>query len=61
MGDHEGVKKQVQRLLPDENVANGDLPYESTVRRQAFEILELFLQYEWDKNQPMGKNEPPAL
>jgi hypothetical protein len=52
--------KMVQFLL-DENVSDGDLPIENAVRGRAFEILELFLRYGWDINQPMGRNEPSAL
>ena len=52
---------EIVRYLLDENVANGDLPVETAVRWQAFEILELFLRYGWDVNQPMGRNEPPVL
>jgi hypothetical protein len=52
---------ELVRYLLDEDVANGNLPFESAVRAQAFEVLELFLQYGWDINQPLARNEPPAL
>ncbi|KAF1951327.1 ankyrin [Byssothecium circinans] len=52
--------EMVQFLL-DENVANGDLPVESAVRGRAFEVLELFLRYGCDINQPLARNSPPVL
>ena len=52
---------EIVRFLLDEKVVDGDLPIESAVRGQSSEVLELFLQYGWDINRPLARNEPPAL
>lgn len=56
---HENL--EIVQFLLNEDVAQGDLPIESAVRQQAKGVLELFLQHGWDINQPMRRNEPPAL
>lgn len=45
----------------DEGVAGKRLLGEEAVWAQAYEVLELLLQYGWDMNEPMHRNEPPVL
>lgn len=52
---------QMVKFLLAENVANGNLPVEVAVRSRAFGVLELFLRYGLDINQPLRRNEPPVL
>jgi len=56
---HENL--EIVQILLNEDVARGDLPIESAVRQRAKGVLELFLQYGWDINKPLRRNEPPAL
>jgi len=60
----EAIKQQnmeIVQFLLNENVANGNLPVEIAVRSRAFKVLELFLSYGWDINQPMARNDPSVL
>lgn len=56
---HENL--EIVHFLLSMDVARGDLPVESAVRQRAKGVLELFLHYGWDINQPLRRNEPPAL
>lgn len=50
------------RFLLNENVHQGAFPtVEGVVRATAFKVLELFLEYGWDINQPLHRNEPSVL
>jgi len=52
---------EIVRFLLDENVVGEDFPADVAVYARAFSVLNLFLQYGWDINQPRGRNETPLL
>ena len=48
---------EIVQFLLSKDVARGDLPVEPAVRQRAKDVMELFLQYGWDINKPLRRNE----